>query len=107
MKRRSLKLALSIAGCCVIAVVLLLSIDALIAVNRMNPVPAAEAAAAGAGWDIDMIHLQSFNASGGPFGSSAVVTYGLGEADDLELIEVHLRRPLFSSRWDAVTIVAR
>ena len=104
MKRHSLKLALLITVCCMIAVLLLLSIDALIAVHRMNPVPAAEVAAAGAGWDVDSIHLRSFDASGGPFGSSAVVTYGLRDSEDLELLQVHLRRTLFSSRWDTVAI---
>jgi hypothetical protein len=104
MKRRPIKVALSVIGFGFVAVLVVLTLDAAIAVNRMNPVPAAETAAKNAGWKTETIQLKSVDASGGLFGSSAIVNYRLDENNDSEQLEVHLRRPLFSRHWMPVRV---
>jgi hypothetical protein len=98
MKRERVRIALLVFGCCIIAVVVLLTIDAIIAVDRMNPIPTAEAAVANAGWGGSPV-LRSVDAAGGVFGSSAVVKYALSDAEDAEFRAVHLRRPPFARHW--------
>jgi len=104
MNRRSLNVAFSIIGCCVIALVALLAIDGLIAVNRMNPVPAAETAAAQGGFQVDPLQLRSYDVSGGILGSSAVVRYCTGDKESAPDLEVRLRRPLLRANWQVVSV---
>ena len=104
MTRRSLTRIFNITACCVGAVVLLMSVDALIAVNRLDPVPAAHSGAQQAGWNVDLLQVRSAEASGGLFGSSAVVKYKLNEAESGEFLEVRLRRPLFAANWRVVSL---
>ena len=99
MKRERVKIALSVLGCCIIAVVVVLTIDAMIAVDRMNPVPTAEAAVANADWQENPVYLRSVDATGGVLGSSAVVKFALSDTEDAELRAVHLRRPIFARHW--------
>jgi hypothetical protein len=107
LNRRTIKLAVSLAGCGIIAVVLILAIDALVAVNRMNPLPAAEAAALGAGWEVNLLRLRSVDASGGPLGSSALVKYRLSDTEDAEQLEVQLHRPILSPHWKVVSVATK
>ncbi|MCD8534209.1 MAG: hypothetical protein LR011_05230 [Verrucomicrobia bacterium] len=107
MKQERVKIALVVFGSCIIAVVTVLTMDAMIAVNRMDPVPAAEAAAASAGWRGSRFYIRSVDASGGIFGSSAVVKYALSDAEDAEIRAVHLRRPIFSRHWKVESIDPR
>jgi hypothetical protein len=107
MNRRSLKVAFSIAGSCVIAIVAVLALDGLMASNRMNPVPAAQSAAAAKGFAVEPLQLTSYEATGGLFGSRAVVNYNLGEAADAGRLEVQLRRPLLSREWEVVAVAKK
>jgi hypothetical protein len=100
----SARKALLALGGCVIAVVLLLAADAVIAVDRMNPVPTADAAAAKAGWGAWPSYVRSVEASGGLFGSTAVVKYAIADAEASELRSVRLRRPLLAGHWQVVSI---
>ncbi len=104
MKRRQITIALSIFGCLIIAVILLLAADGMLAVNRLNPVSTAEAAVVNAGWEVNSSHLRSVEATGGLFGSSAIVKYRIGDVEGSELRTVHLRRPLFTRHWKVVKI---
>jgi hypothetical protein len=104
MKSRPLKLAASIAGSCLLVVVAVLAVDGLIAVNRLNPAPEAQSAAAAAGHNVELLQVRTVNAEGGLFGSTAVVEYRLGDADDAEQLEVRLKRPLLSPRWMVVSV---
>lgn len=106
MNRRSLTIAISITASCIVASVLLLVIDGYISINGVSPVPSNEAAAAaqGAGWNADLIHLRSINAVGGPFGSSAVVKYDVDDAKEPGVVEVRLRRRFLSSSWEVEAI---
>jgi hypothetical protein len=43
-------------------------------------------------------------ASGGLFGSTAVVKYAIADAEASELRSVRLRRPLLAGHWQVVSI---
>lgn len=90
----------------VIMVVGLLSLDRMIALNYMDPTAAAQEAANKDGQDVDVIQLKGYEATGGMFGSRAVVRYYLSESDE-ELLEVHLKRPLLSKEWKVVSVAKK
>lgn len=107
IKLRSLKTAWSIIGCAIIAVIGVMAIDQFIAHNAMNPVPAAESAIAAQGFPVDPLHVRSFEATGGLFGSRAVVNYQRTDAGKDERLEVQLRRPLFHRDWEVVAVAKK
>lgn len=104
MKDRSLRIVLALTASSLLAIVLLFTFDARLAINHMNPLPEAEAAAADAGFGVEWLTLQSFEVEGGMVGGSAVVKYLVSETTPNRLVEVHLRRALLSSHWDAVGV---